>query len=235
LTTKSSQPVESSQFRGLRDLLERAGLPLVTIPYALAIAIWFRDALDKLGWRILSLTVLLACVAWLVYTFVAKRPNLIDPSHLQSTYGRATRIGALAAVLIATIPATYAILPSGPRVPLILFKAINNSSSEVKISPFAGTFFTVADNPVMDRQIESGRMRLYTGDQKKRDLSIPPHSEAYIFGRFLNEDALVPLFDRGDVALSVVLTTSDGRFFRRDGIPFNREDITSGYIELQFD
>ena len=77
-------------------------------------------------------------------------------------------------------------------------------------------------------------MRLYTGDPKQETLLIPSHGEAYVIGRFLNDSVLVPLLDREDVELAVILATSDGRSFRRKGIPFNRKDLKSGYIELQF-
>jgi|SRR5215472_4739839 len=119
---------EGNGMRDILKILERAGLPFVTVTYAVTVAIQFRDALDKLGWRVVSITILLGCVAWLVYTFTAKRSNAIDPSYFQSAYGWGTRLGAIAAVLAALIPAGYAILPSGPRVPFILFKAINDSS-----------------------------------------------------------------------------------------------------------
>ena len=220
--------------RDISKVLERAGLPLVTVTYAITVALQFRDALDKLGWRVLSVTVLLACVAWLVYICTAKRPNTIDPSELQSVYGWATRMAAIAAVLAAIIPATYAILPSGPRVPFLLFKAVNNTPNQIEISPYAETYFTVVGSPAMESLIESGRMRLYTGDPKRETLSIPSHAAAYLIGRFLNDSALVPLLDREDVGLAVILTTFDGRSLRRGGIPFNRKDLKSGYIELQF-
>lgn len=64
---------------------------------------------------------------------------------------------------------------------------------------------------------------------------VPAKSDAFTVGRFLNDRALVPLLDREDVQVDIVVRTYDGRSFKQDGIPFNGKDMVSGYIPLKFE
>ena len=210
-------------------------MPVLAAVYALTTAAQMHDALDKLGWRVASLVVVIVCVAWTAYIWAAKRPSHIDPSQLQCKYDWKTRFGALAAAVVSLIPAGYALLPGGPRVPFLLFKVVNTRDAPIEIYPFGDAYFKVPSSPYSERLIESTRIRFYSGNSSNDAVTVPAKSDAFTVGRFLNDRALVPLLDREDVQVDIVVRTYDGRSFKQDGIPFNRKDMVSGYIPLRFE
>jgi hypothetical protein len=213
------------------QVLEKSGIPIVASLYAVAVAVQIGNAFDKLGWRIMSILILLLSMAWAVYVWTAKRPNIIDPGHLVQKYSRTVRVIAFGAVIISLVPAWFSILPIQPMVPPLLMRVHNTSSEPIQLSPFGEAFFSVLDSPLSERQVAATRTHLFSSKDNS-SLVIPPKGEIGLIAQFLNEKELAPWLERGDVALRILITTTNGKIIQRDGIPFTKHSMLSGYYLL---
>ncbi len=214
--------------------LEKVGIPIIAIIYSSTVVIQFSTVLEKIGWRIVSLSALIICIGWSVYVYTAKIPSSIDSKQLIHKYGKFARYLAISAVLVALIPTWYSILPTSSRIPPILFKFYNNSNKPVSLSHFGSAFFTIPDGPFTEIQIAATRVRVYAS-QGNDSLVVPSKSDCFIVTQFLNEGLLIPLIEQGDVALRIVIETNDSRIVQRYGIPFTKQFILSGYYELKLE
>jgi len=213
--------------------LERLGIPIVAFLYAMTVAVQIGNAFDKLGWRLTSILILLLSIGWAVYVWTAKRPNVVEPDHLMQKYGRVVRLLALAAVIISFVPAWFSILPTGPKVPPLLMSVRNTSDHTIHLSQFGEAFFSVLDSPFSDSQVAACRIRVSTS-RGNDSLAVPSRDSIWLAVQFLNENDLVPWLERGDVAVRVIVTTTDGYIMQREGIPFTKDYILSGYYQLEY-
>jgi hypothetical protein len=215
--------------RRLIDILEEKGLPVSAIAFVIAVALGLRNAFDKLGWRIVAVAVVVAAAAWCVFVWTSKQPSTIEPSRLLPRYGKSSQWLALASSFVALIPAWFAIIDRGPAIPYLSLKIANESPKVVQIAEYGEAYFSVPATPADDRLLETTRVRLML--VKPSSFVVPPRSFGIFAVKFLNVKDLMPLLEREDVALEIVLRTADGRLLHQGGIPFSREGL-SEYVEL---
>jgi hypothetical protein len=224
---------EDSKDKLLR-LLEQAGIPFAAIIYGIATASQLRDALNKLGWRISSVLVLLASVIWSVFVWTAKRPNLLEPAHLQNRFGMLARFASVLAVVVACVPCWYVVAHSEPMVPRLSIKVINRRGAPVELSSYGEAYFSVPSGPMMDTDIGSTRLEVMPAD-RRRDLVVPPQSFRWVSAEFLNEAQAESMLRQGDIDLAISLETHDQGMLYTAGIPFRRKEIAAKYVELVID
>jgi hypothetical protein len=224
---------EDSKDRFL-TILERAGIPVAAVVYCLTTALQLREALDKLGWRIASVVVLLACVAWGAYVWTATRPNLIAPEHLQRRYGTITRCVSIVAIAASCIPSWYVIAHTSPNLPPLLIKVLNRTPAPIELLPYGEAYFSVAATPLSEDNIGSTRLELTPTDHA-RSLTVMPQRFIWISAHFLNESHTESLLKEEDVALSIMLQTRDHRMLHQEGIPFRRKVLVGKHVEMDLD
>jgi hypothetical protein len=209
--------------------IERAGIPVVAIAYAVGVALSLRQAFDRLGLRLLSLVSLLAATIWCVYVWVANRPSPIQPSHVVRRFERGPRLLALASAVAMLLPTWYALRPTGPEIPYLMVKIQNNSEKSVQINSYGECYFSAPESP----KSEPGRVRIIAGSGNGKPITyvVPGHGFSFFAIRFLNTRRVLPLLNREDVALEIVIRTNDGRELRQRGIPFARDELNQ-YVEL---
>jgi hypothetical protein len=215
-------------------LLEKAGIPLAAIVYCVTTAIQVHDALDKLGWRIASVLVLLASVAWSAHVWTAKRPNLLHPEHLQSRYGRKTRFVSLLAIAAACVPAWYVVAHPTPSVPALLIKVVNRTSIPAELLSYGDAYFSISANPISDTQIGSTRLEL-TPAGHGNALTVPAQGFIWVRAHFLNEPYAESFLKQEDVGLGLVLQTRDQRILQGQGFPFRKKVLTTKHVELDLE
>jgi hypothetical protein len=172
--------------------LERAGIPVAAVLYSLATAEQLRDTLDKLGFWIASILLLVLCAAWTVYVWTAKRPNLLDPEHLQSRYGRGMRLVSVLAIIAAGVPAWFVVAHPSPRVPPLLIKLTNRTATAAELDDYGEAYFSLSASPISD--IGGGATRLELAPARRgKSLTVPAHNFIWVRAQFVNEPR------RGDV------------------------------------
>lgn len=216
----------------IADLLEANGIPVAAVAIAVGVATSLGDAVTKLGWRVFAIVVLVACCSWAVYVWTAKRPNLIDPAHLVPKFGRAPRVVALVTALVSVTPVGYSLRQTSEPVPRLIIKVRNPLTTPVEILEYGEAFFSVPESPVMDRLVETRRIKL-TAIQPSTNFIVPPGTDRWFSARFLNDSALLEFLKREDVALTVLVNTKDGEMLHKDGVAFTREELTTRYVLLE--
>lgn len=215
-------------------LIEEAGVPAVAILSAVGLMVEIHEASEKLGWRVISIVASVTCAGWAGYVWTARRPNTIDPSQLVLRFPLRARIGAVVAMIIATVSTGVLCLNRYPypRIPFLIIKVVNTSNNPANLNEYADTYFSVVSGPVTEDIVATGRLKLQSMTTNT-SLMIPAHSELWIAGRFLNEKSLLPLMEREDVALSVLLRKKSGDpFVSPTEIPFARDIISRRFIEV---
>lgn len=176
------------------------------------------------------------CSAWAAYVWTAKQPSVLDPTRLIRRFDRVPRMSALFALAVSLTPLLYfaVVRYPYPRIPFLLLAIENKTNRSITISEYGEAYFTVVGGPLTSDTIGSGRLEFQSLDAK-RSFTVLPGGTLRVAGRFLNEGGLLPLLEREDVALDVMLLTADGRAFRRPGIPFQRKLLSRHFIAATFE
>lgn len=228
--------MSSNETNGFMAFLKHYSVPVAAIIYILAFVVQLKEYSDKLGWRVLSIVVLLMSVIWTFYVWTAKRLTLIEPASLIPRFGKRARLASVLSLPLACVPVWYSLQAPPPfSMPPLAIKVINQKDQNVSIRRTGEFFITAPASPMMDTVVGSGKVRLYQiGEASPSDqnLVVPANNELMVFAEFLNPAKFKHMLSAGDLSFRIVILQSDGKMLTREGIPFEATQLNTGYIEL---
>lgn len=197
---------------------------LVLLGYVLK----FHEFKETIGWRLISVVILLACVAWMIYVYWAKKPSMFSGEVPVPEYSKTAKNVSVVCAAVAAVLVGLSLWAERPfQIPTLAVHVINSTGKDdVRIKRRGEFFLTAPMTPLSDQVVASGVILLSDGGESD-EILIRAGEDAYLDADFLNDQQFEPLLRAGDKTLRIMLDSAGATNLLTCGdIPFDEETLT---------
>ena len=216
------------------EALKQYTVPVAAAVYVLGYAAKLHEYIDKVGWRVASVAILLLGVAWAVYVWSATEISLIEPRVQRRKFNSKHRWGAVLLAAASAAPVWFAIQPVAPfRIPSLVVEISNPTNAPVEIVQLGEFYLTAVSSPLMEAQVAAGKIRFVDVENPKSStLVVPPGGRIELLAVVINPLRFKQFLEAEEFSMRIIAMQTNGTTLTRADIPFDANELKSSYIEI---